>query len=168
MDLSAKTPDKLTPEMKAKMYPKIGNRDIVGPSFSVHYDYHDTPDIPMPSVRWGANTPEVLALRKKEQGDWAALSLEDKKKLYRASFRQTFAEMNAPTGDWKRIASFICYTLALSTFIFVYNVTYYGTPAATLTKEKQQEMVATMLAHNVGPIAGLSSKYDFDKNEWKK
>lgn len=42
-------------------------------------------------------------MREKEKGDWNQLTLEEKKALYRASFRQTFAEFKAPTGKWKSI-----------------------------------------------------------------
>lgn len=41
-------------------------------------------------------------LREKEKSDWNKLSLEEKKALYRHSFCETFAEMNAPRGYWKR------------------------------------------------------------------
>jgi len=37
--------------------------------------------------------------------------MEEKKALYRASFCQTFAEFQAPTGQWKQsigIAMFLC------------------------------------------------------------
>lgn len=41
------------------------------------------------------------ALHEKEKGDWKKLTLDEKKQLYRASFRLTYAEMEAPTGRWK-------------------------------------------------------------------
>lgn len=56
-----------------------GNRDIVGPSFASNHEYLDEPDQPMPGVRYAANTPEVMALREKELGDWTKLTLEEKK-----------------------------------------------------------------------------------------
>jgi cytochrome c oxidase subunit 4 len=42
-------------------------------------------------------------LREKEKGDWKKLTSDEKKSLYRASFCQTFAEVEAPTGEWKGI-----------------------------------------------------------------
>ena len=45
----------------------------------------------------------LQALREKEKGDWKKLTLEEKKTLYRASFCQTFAEMEAGDGDWKGV-----------------------------------------------------------------
>lgn len=40
-------------------------------------------------------------MKEKEKGDWKNLTLDEKKLLYRASFRLTFAEITAPTGRWK-------------------------------------------------------------------
>ncbi|XP_045192362.2 cytochrome c oxidase subunit 4 isoform 1, mitochondrial-like isoform X2 [Mercenaria mercenaria] len=169
MDVTeAATPQSLSQELKEKYYPQIGNREIVGPSYGAQFDYHDTADHPMPSVRWAANTPEVLALREKELNDWNTLTLEEKKQLYRNTYRQTFAEFKAPTGDWKRIASIVFYTLAASVVLFLYNVTSYGTKPVTYDQDYQQGMIATMLMSNVAPYSGISSKYDFEKNEWKK
>lgn len=43
----------------------------------------------------------IKPIRAKEQGDWKQLSTDEKKLLYRYSFRQTLAEFEAPTGYWK-------------------------------------------------------------------
>jgi cytochrome c oxidase subunit 4 len=59
-------------------------------------------------------------LREKEKGDWKKLSIEEKKALYRASFCQTFAEINAPTGEWKSITgiSLMFMSLAVWSYLF--------------------------------------------------
>ena len=63
--------------------------------------------IKLPQDRSVSRSSYVIAnlsfqtLREKEKGDWKKLTVEEKKTLYRASFCQTFAEMEAPTGDWK-------------------------------------------------------------------
>ena len=36
-------------------------------------------DSPFPAIRFGKNTPEIMALREKEKGDWHNLTLEEKK-----------------------------------------------------------------------------------------
>ena len=46
---------------------------------------------------------EIAGLREKEKGDWKKLAKEEKKVLYRASFCQTLAEVEAPTGEWKSV-----------------------------------------------------------------
>jgi len=56
-----------------------GNRDIVGYGFNGNPVYIDREEWPAPAVRFKENTAEVQALRAKEQGDWKALTLEEKK-----------------------------------------------------------------------------------------
>jgi len=60
------------------------------------------------------------ALKEKEKGDWKKLSIEEKKALYRASFRQTFSEMDAPTGEWKGILGFTAMVLAGGVWLYLY------------------------------------------------
>ena len=56
-----------------------GNRDIVGYGWNGNPVYGDREEYPFPAIRFKENTPDVLALREKEKGDWKALSKEDKK-----------------------------------------------------------------------------------------
>lgn len=56
-----------------------GNRDIVGYGWNGVPTYMDRVEFPAPAVRFQENSKEVLELREKEQGDWKALSLHDKK-----------------------------------------------------------------------------------------
>jgi cytochrome c oxidase subunit 4 len=56
-----------------------GNRDIVGYGWNGIPTYIDRPEFPCPAVRFRENTPEVLALREKEKGDWNKLTVEEKK-----------------------------------------------------------------------------------------
>lgn len=58
------------------------------------------------------------ALREKEKGDWSKLSIEDKKTLYRASFRQTFAEFKAPNGEWKSLLGISIFITSFALWIF--------------------------------------------------
>lgn len=60
------------------------------------------------------------ALREKEKGDWKKLSIEEKKALYRASFRQTFSEMEAPTGEWKGIIGLSCILISTGIWLYLY------------------------------------------------
>lgn len=59
------------------------------------------------------------ALRVKEKGDWNKLTLEEKKKLYRASFCQTLVEINAPTGEWKGVFGWVMVWLSVALLSFV-------------------------------------------------
>jgi hypothetical protein len=64
---------------RMRMHPRIGNRAIVGYGLKGKPEYFDLIMFPCPSIRWEADTPEVAALRKKEEGDWKQLSVQDKK-----------------------------------------------------------------------------------------
>lgn len=106
---------------RVRMYPRIGNREIVGYGMKGKAEYFDTVIFPCPSIRCEGDTPEIAELRKKEKGDWKQLTVEEKKRCkltwilfvrsivsdlvsylgYRASFCQTFKEFTAPTGIWK-------------------------------------------------------------------
>uniref|UniRef100_A0A0K8TPZ8 Cytochrome c oxidase subunit 4 n=1 Tax=Tabanus bromius TaxID=304241 RepID=A0A0K8TPZ8_TABBR len=147
---------------------KIGNRDIVGYGWNGTACYADRVDYPMPAVRFKENTPEVLALREKEKGDWKKLSLEEKKALYRASFCQTFAELQAPTGEWKQHIGFALIFASLGIFICIWmNVFVYDEMPVTFDEEHQKAQLKRMLALEVNPVTGLSSKWDYDNNRWK-
>lgn len=93
----------LDAKLRDELYPKSGNRDIVGFGINGYPMYFDRVGLPFPSLRFKANSPDVLQLREKEKGDWRKLSLEDKKALYRASFRMTLSEVSAPSGEWKLV-----------------------------------------------------------------
>lgn len=61
----------------------------------------------------------LKALREKEKGDWKKLSQEEKKALYRASFCQTFAEMKAPTGEWKSSVGLALVCVSLAVWVYM-------------------------------------------------
>lgn len=67
----------------------------------------------------------LQALREKEKGDWKQLSLEEKKALYRASFRQTFAEFQAPDGEWKSVLGWTLFFTSLSLWVY-YGMKVFG------------------------------------------
>merc|ERR1712154_749517 len=81
----------------------IGSREIVGYGANGEVTYIDSVMAPFPAIRFKEDKGEIAALRLKEQGDWKKLTTEEKKALYRASFCQTLAEVEAPTGEWKSI-----------------------------------------------------------------
>ena len=64
---------------QAAYHIRIGNRDIVGYGINGRPQYFDHPPCPLPSVRWSANTDEFLKLKKKAEGNWANLTIEEKK-----------------------------------------------------------------------------------------
>ncbi|CAB3375989.1 Hypothetical predicted protein [Cloeon dipterum] len=147
---------------------KTGAREVVGYGFNGQHNYADRVDFPMPAVRFLENTPDILALREKEKGDWKKLSLEEKKALYRASFCQTFSEMKAPTGQWKSVVGITLIISSLSLWIYMAMKTFVYKPLPeTFTEERIQAQLQRMIDIRVDPIEGLTSKYDYENNRWK-
>jgi len=155
-------------ETKERIYPRIGDRDVVGFGFNGTASYVDMEEFPCPAIRFGANTPEVLALREKEKGDWKRLSTEDKKALYRASFRETYAEMKAPTGEWKQVMALTLFGMALTGWAYLWIREYvFPERCPTITQEWQRAQVEKMVRERQGIIEGVSSKWDYANNRWK-
>jgi len=119
-------------------------------------------------VRFKENTPDVMALREKEKGDWKNLTMEEKKSLYRASFCQTFAEMKAPSGEWKSVLAAIITALAISgwTIVFMKKFVYSEMPH-TITRQWQEDQMNRMLAQGQGRIEGVASRYNYETGKWK-
>ncbi|XP_072948352.1 cytochrome c oxidase subunit 4 isoform 2, mitochondrial-like [Epargyreus clarus] len=108
------------------------------------------------------------ALREKEKGDWRQLCCEEKKALYRASFCQTFAEFQHPTGQWKFFFGwwFIVVSFGFWCQIFYHFYVYEPLPMS-LSKPYQKAQLRRMLELRVNPIDGISSKWDYDYERWK-
>ncbi|XP_042880908.1 cytochrome c oxidase subunit 4 isoform 1, mitochondrial-like [Penaeus japonicus] len=147
---------------------KIGSREVVGFGFNGTPCYVDRVDFPMPGVRFKENTPDIQALREKEKGDWTKLTLEEKKALYRASFCQTFAEMKAPTGEWKSVLGISLIAASLAVWVYMWMKLYVYSPIPeTLSAEKQEAQLKRMIALRSNPVQGLSSQWDYSKGDWK-
>ena len=149
---------------------KIVGRDIVGYGLNGEPQYFDSITYPCPSVRFMKNTPEIMALREKEKGDWKKLTLDEKKTLYRASFCQTLVEVDAPTGEWKAICgwAFFWCSIAIFSFVGIRKFLTVGADDPSLSLEARQAQLKRMIALRVDPVDGLSSKWDYEKNTWKQ
>lgn len=147
---------------------KIGKREIVGHGWNGTACYADRTDYPMPAVRFREDTPEICALREKEKGDWKKLSLEEKKALYRASFCQTFSEMKAGDGQWKMHVGMVCLFASAAIFVaLLMNIYVYDEMPVTFDEEHQKAQLKRMIALEVNPVTGLTSKWDYENNRWK-
>jgi cytochrome c oxidase subunit 4 len=164
----ASTDVQISQSLKDKYYPKLGNRDIVAYGWNGYPSYIDRGEFPCPAVRFRENTPDVLALRKKELGDWKNLSLDDKKALYRASFRQTYAEFNAPTGEWKSIVGMVLMGISVTGIGFWWIKHFVLPPMPeTITAEWQERQLEKMVRQRQGAVEGVASKWDYEKGDWK-
>lgn len=138
---------------------RVGNRDVVGFGYNGEPTYLDRVDFPCPAVRWKENTPDVMALREKEKGDWKKLSIEEKKALYRASFRQTFCEMNAPTGEWKGMVGITMMVVTAAIWLFLYFHTFVYPPLPeTFSLERRLAQLDRMKKLDMNPIDGLCAR----------
>merc|ERR1712227_818874 len=129
------------PEDKQEIYAKIGNRDIVGHGMNGKPIYIDCLHYPCPAIRFKENTADVMALREKEKGDWKALTIDEKKALYRASFRSTYAEIDAPNGHWKIVVTCGFIAFFSSTCYAVDNkaICFWPRSASNIIKESRVE-----------------------------
>ncbi|KAL1517638.1 hypothetical protein ABEB36_001376 [Hypothenemus hampei] len=148
----------------------IGKREIVGYGFNGQPSYVDTTMFPFPSIRWKETTPEILALREKEKGDWKQLTCEEKKALYRASFRQTFPEFKSNTGEWKSIIGSICILMSCGIGLF-YLIQQFVLCQVDLPESFSEENRAAqfrrILDLQMNPVEGLASRWDYEKDDWK-
>ncbi|KAK0079078.1 hypothetical protein PV326_008938, partial [Microctonus aethiopoides] len=136
---------------------KYGNREIVGYGMNGEAAYMDLEDFPMPAIRFKETTPDIQVVKNKEKGDWKKLSIEEKKILYRASFCQTFAEINAPTGEWKSIAGVVFFGLGISLWMYMFCKHYIYPPLpSSFSEEAQLAQLERMKLLNVNPIWGLN------------
>lgn len=148
---------------------EIGKREVVGFGVNGTESYVDTAQAPFPAIRFKEESPEIAKIIAKEKGDWKKLTLEEKKALYRHSFCQTFAELHEPTGAWKKILGMTLATISLAIWAMVWMKMFvYDLQPKTITDEEHVKgVIRKMIDMRVNPIQGMTSKYDYEKNEWK-
>ncbi|XP_048484332.1 cytochrome c oxidase subunit 4 isoform 1, mitochondrial isoform X3 [Plutella xylostella] len=147
---------------------RIGCRDVVGHGKNGMASYQDDAHFPFPSIRFKENTRDIAALRQKEKGDWKMLSCEEKKALYRASFCQTFAEFQAPTGSWKFVTGWVLLMTSFGFWALMFYHHFVNEPLPeSYSEASRKAQLRRMLELHVNPIDGLSSHWDHDKDQWK-
>merc|ERR1711944_51818 len=148
---------------------KIGKREVVGFGSNGEEIYIDHVHYPFPAIRFKEDTGDIAKLREKEKGDWKKMTIEEKKVLYRASFCSTLAEMTAPTGEWKRVSGYVLIALGISLWMVIWTQKY-AIPGGlrTLEPEYIKANIQKRIDMEMGPIEGVASQYDYEKNQWKK
>jgi len=148
---------------------KIGNREVVGYGTNGQYIYTDRKDWPFPAVRWSEPTNESKVLHEKEKGDWKKLTIEEKKALYRHSFCQTYAEIDAPTGEWKLPMAFAIFSIGFA-FLGFYGLKVFIWPQKILPSNtpegEQKQLWAQLMLHN-NNVEGIASKWNYETGKWK-
>jgi len=130
--------------------------------------YADRYDFWYPGIRFRKEDDVIKAVRVKEKGDWKNLSIEDKKLLYRYSFRQTLAEFDAHRPYWKLTGFYtfvgIIFTLAYS--IYTDLIATVGS-SPTFDPEWVDATTEKELYEDIGYFNSGAPYYDFENNKWK-
>ncbi|XP_061758712.1 cytochrome c oxidase subunit 4 isoform 2, mitochondrial [Nerophis ophidion] len=131
--------------------------------------YWDSVDTPLPDRPFKDKLSAAdKSLKQKEKGPWQQLSKEEKIALYRLMFRQTYPEINQKTDEWKTVvgASFIF--LGFTGLLVWWQAVYVYPPRPpTFDAELQAKQVQRMLDMRINPVEGFSSKWDYEKGQWK-
>ncbi|XP_030060406.1 cytochrome c oxidase subunit 4 isoform 1, mitochondrial [Microcaecilia unicolor] len=132
--------------------------------------YFDNRAIPLPDAMYLQHlSPDQKTLKEKEKGSWGTLSKDEKRELYHIKFNETFAKMNRAKQEWKTVVGGILFFVGLTGLVVLWQRIYvFGPVPHTFSDEWVAQQTKRMLDMRVNPIQGLSSKWDYEKNEWKK
>ncbi|KAL3121058.1 hypothetical protein niasHT_005318 [Heterodera trifolii] len=150
---------------------KNNGREVVGPTFHGDEFYQDRLDRWYPSIRFRKNDEVITPIRHKELGDWKKLSIEEKKLIYRYSFRQTLAEFEAltPYGylTVTLFFSLLGLTILYTSFVRTYVTKFNDRLPDTFDAEYKESQAERRVVLERGNPYGPAYYYDYEKNRWK-
>lgn len=131
--------------------------------------YVDRKDEPLAAIDFvGHLSGEQKSLKEKEKSSWVSLSGEEKLKLYRIRFEQSFVEMNKASSEWKTVIGGVFFMIGFSGLIYLWQRLFvFGDVPHTFEDEWRAKQTKRMLDMRMNPILGVASKWDYEKNEWK-
>ncbi|XP_072370603.1 cytochrome c oxidase subunit 4 isoform 1, mitochondrial-like isoform X2 [Scyliorhinus torazame] len=132
--------------------------------------YCDRKDSPLPDIPYvqKLNT-EQEALKEKEKGSWKNLTNEEKIALYRIAFHQSYADMCKSNSEWKTVMGGTFIFIGFTGLIVWWQTAHVYPPKPhTFNEEWKEKQAKRMLDMQMNPIEGFASKWDYEKNEWKK
>ncbi|XP_037085706.1 cytochrome c oxidase subunit 4 isoform 1, mitochondrial-like [Pollicipes pollicipes] len=146
-----------------------GSREVLGYGFNGEPNYMDRVDFPIPAVRFKEDTAGIKVLREKEKGDWKKLTPEEVQELYRATFCKSFAEIQAPTGEWKLVlgGTLVACSIAVWIYLWMKVFVYDQLPDTITNPSKMEAQVQRMIDLRMNPVEGIGSKWDYEKGQWK-
>merc|ERR1711992_72022 len=118
---------------------EIGNREVVGYGNCGQENYVDHIHYPFPAIRFKEDTGEIAKLREKEK------------------------------GEWKKVSGYVLIALGISLWMVIWTQKF-AIPGGlrTLEPEYIKANIQKRIDMEMGPIEGVASQYDYEKNQWKK
>lgn len=146
-----------------------GHANVAVPEYTLP-SYDDERTVPLPDISYVTElTPELKALKEKEKGAWISLSAQEKVQLYRIKFDQTYADMNKGSNEWKTVLGGVGFFIGVAALYIMWQKKYvFGELPHTLSDEWIAMQTKRLLDMRMNPIEGISSEWDYEKNEWKK
>ncbi|KAM6930148.1 cytochrome c oxidase subunit 4 isoform 2, mitochondrial [Lycodopsis pacificus] len=131
--------------------------------------YWDRLDTPLPDKAYKDElTAADKSLKQKEKGPWSQLTNEEKIALYRLMFNQTYPEMKQPRSEWKTVIGGIFIFMGFTGLVVWWQRVYVYPPRPrTFDDEWQAKQLQRILDMRMNPIEGFSSKWDYEKGQWK-
>ncbi|KAB0402017.1 hypothetical protein E2I00_010545 [Balaenoptera physalus] len=110
-------------------------------------NYVDRRDYPLPDVAHVRDlSASQKALKEKEKASWSSLSIDEKVELYRLKFKESFAEMNRSTNEWKTVVGAAMFFLGFTALILIWEKLYvYGPVPHTFEDEWLRTFTAVLV-----------------------
>ncbi|XP_043972105.1 cytochrome c oxidase subunit 4 isoform 2, mitochondrial [Gambusia affinis] len=116
--------------------------------------YYERVDMPLPDKPYKDVLSEAEEkLKQKEKGPWSQLTKEEKVALYRLKFSQSYAEMKAPTGEWKTVLGGMFFFLGFTGLVVWWQRIYVYPPSPrTLDDDWKAMQIQRMLDMRINPV----------------
>jgi len=99
----------------------------------------------------------------------AKIDLRGEESFLPYQFFTTFSEFTAPTGEWKSIVGLAWVFISPGFWIYVLEKLFLYKPMpSSFSEASKKAQLKRMIDLRVNPIGGISSNYDYEKEEWKK
>uniref|UniRef100_A0A2K5CL76 Cytochrome c oxidase subunit 4 n=1 Tax=Aotus nancymaae TaxID=37293 RepID=A0A2K5CL76_AOTNA len=87
--------------------------------------YVDRRDYPLPDVAHVRHlSASQKALKEKEKASWSSLSMDEKVELYRIQFKESFAEMNRGSNEWKTVVGAAMFFIGFTAILIILEKRY--------------------------------------------
>merc|ERR1712071_470711 len=84
-------------------------------------------------------------------------------------FLSDFCRNQSSICEWKSVLGMTFVAMSMACWIFFWMKTFvYGDLPETFAPERQEAQLKRMIQMQINPIEGLSSKWDYEKGQWKE